>query len=315
MISEYRYERLNEENIVDLLPLYFDAFREMRTLNEVKAKFNTSVFGVSNIALIAYDQNNKAAALYALFPVYIICQGKRVLAAQVGDLMTHSNHRRKGLFLELANRTHALALKVGIEMIFTIPYGENSSFQGFIEHLKFRKLYSLSEYEIKTNTLPIAAMSEKNSWLKIVYSKFAQVVISKYKHLTKFSERANIDKNIAEICKDEDFFTYKKHSNTYLIKIGETEFWFKIKKGTVMVGDIRNLDIEAVSHFVKEVKWLCFLLGIRVAQFDVAPNSVQNIALQSILKPSAFHYQVLVLNSTDKFSEDVSFCLGDLDSF
>ena len=315
MISEYRYERLNDENIIDLLPLYFDAFRETRTLKEVKAKFNTSVFGVSNIAIIAYDQNNTVAAFYALFPANIVRQGKSIIAAQVGDLMTHSNHRRKGLFLELASRTHALAVKDGIEMIFTIPYGENSSYRGFIEHLKFRKLYSLSEYEIKTNTLPIAAMSEKINWLKIVYAKFAKVVLSKYEHLTKFSERANDDNDIVEIQKDEQFFEYKMHSNTYLIKLGETEFWFKIKKGTIMVGDIRNLQTKAVPHFVKEVKWLCFLLGIRVAQFDVAPNSVQNKALSSLLKPSAFHYQVLVLNSIDKFSEEVSFCLGDLDSF
>lgn len=315
MNTEYHYERLSEKNISDLLPLYLDAFNEVRTLESVLSKFDTEVFGAKNLAFIAYDQNNIAAAFYALFPVTVLYQQQKIIAAQVGDLMTHSNHRRRGLFLELATRTHELAWNEGVQLIFTIPYGENSSFKGFVTHLNFKKTYSLQEYEIKSNTLPLAALSEKNPLLKFCYTKYAQLLLTTYKSLYEFSEHATGASNTAEVLKDKQFFSYKKFSTTWLLKLGETEVWFKIKKGTLMVGDIRNLSPENVAEFIVALKRLCFKLGIRVAQIDVAPDSKQDIAFRSAMSPIAFYYHVLVLiSSTDSF-EEVKFCLGDLDSF
>ena len=49
---EYRIEKLTDENIGDLLPIYQSAFSTDVEFSELKAKFDTSYFGLKNVGFI-----------------------------------------------------------------------------------------------------------------------------------------------------------------------------------------------------------------------------------------------------------------------
>ena len=109
--EEYKVVRLTNDNIADLIPLYKDAFGQVKTVAQVRDKFNTAFLGAANLGHMAVAKDGTVAAFYPLFPFKYKLNGKEIIAAQCGDLMTHSQHRRKGLYIHLGNITNDIAHK------------------------------------------------------------------------------------------------------------------------------------------------------------------------------------------------------------
>ena len=82
-----------------------------------------------------------------------------------------------------------------------------------------------------------------------------------------------------------------------------------------MVGDVRNLTKDNLGHMISGLKRICFLLGVRAVQFDVAPGSPVDVVLSSVTQPVAHYYNALVKPLTGDAFEDIYFTSGDLDNF
>ena len=158
-MSEYRFERLSDANLTDLLFLYKHAFKEKETISFLKKKYDTSCFGLKNIGFIAYSSSNETAAYYGVFPVKAQINGKEILVAQSGDTMTHPKHRGKGLFITLAKMTYELAKESGVEFIFGFP--NDNSYPGFVKKLNWIHYSNINTYKIKTGALPFEKIAKK----------------------------------------------------------------------------------------------------------------------------------------------------------
>src|SRR5207244_789927 len=80
-------------------------------------------------------------------------------AAVSGDTMTHSEHRGKGLFVELAKRTFQLAKESRIRFAYGFP--NQNSLKGSV-HAGWK--YSgdqLKNFTVRVNTIPFARLSRK----------------------------------------------------------------------------------------------------------------------------------------------------------
>ncbi len=314
MNNEYRFERLNEKNIIDLLPLYLDAFHEVRSIDIVRAKFDTASFGAKNWAFIAYANDNTAAALYALFPVIITKNEREILAGQVGDLMTHSNHRRKGLYITLADMTHQLARLEGVELIFTVPYGENASYQGFMNRLNFIHTHNLNGYYFKVNAFPTFLFTSKSHFINQIYLAFAKQILSRLFSIV-YSFKNDLVSDYAEVIRSNSFFDYKKkYSQTYVMQIDNVAVWFKIDKGSLKVGDIEKKSNKNFENILIGLKWVAFALGIRIIQFEASPDTYLDKLLQKIATPIC-NYRVCLLNFSNLSDTDFKFTFADLDNF
>ena len=312
MSNDYRFEQLNDNNIADLVPLYLDAFKENRPVDKIRAKFNTTAFGAQNWAVLAYAADNTVAAFYALFPVTIRANGHSILAAQVGDLMTHSNHRRKGLYITLAEKTHELALAEGLQVIFTVPYGENASYQGFVNRLGFTNTHQMNGYYFKVPTLPLYPIISKAALLKKMYAACSHTIIH---ILGKATTGFNHQPGYPSVTREQAFFNYKRsYSGFYLLKAGNTTVWFKTDRGAIKVGDIDLMETDSLQPALSLLKKIAFATGIRIIQFETSPGTTLDNKLKMLASPIQ-NYRICIKNYSKLADTDFRFTFGDLDNF
>ena len=300
MSEGYHIQRISFDRLKDLIPLYADAFNKMAKLEYFQNKFATKVFGAEYIGYIAYAENETPAAYYGLFPCLAELDGRTILSATSGDTMTHSAHRGKGLFMQLAERTYALAKESGIKFAFGFP--NQDSLKGSIklgweykgEHLRF--------FSVKVNTLPFAKLAKK---LNLQNRKTSLGVY--FPNSLREDGGAVIHNN--------DFFAYKSYSPKYVEEIGGSRVWMKVD-GALKVGDVeRNAAFDA-EKFLEELKRYAFKRGITEIQFMVSNDTWLEKKLSAILPGmdafpvGHFHFDTAGLDLSK-----MKYGMGDLDTF
>src|SRR5215212_6420813 len=122
MITEYSIEPFALDKFLLMKELFKSAYETDIDLEYFNSKYDTRCLGHEVIGFIAIHTATKSpAAFYGVFPVKLWINGKEVLAAQSGDTMTHKDHRKKGLFVHLAQVSFETCRKKGIELIFGLP--------------------------------------------------------------------------------------------------------------------------------------------------------------------------------------------------
>lgn len=310
----YRFELLSDSNIKDLQVLYLDAFGEDRSLNEIKQKFNTSSIGYGYTSFIAYDMNNFPAAFYGIFPTRVKLDGQVFLCGQIGDLMTHSAHRRRGLFEQLANYSHAYAKEKGFKFVFTFPYKGAYSYNGFIHKLHFKD-NNLNAYHLKIPILPLYRWVYPYQKLRKIYNKYIDFL--QFIFFKRPSQIEPISFPVNEIVKDSAFYAYKSNFSDAknLISKG-VRVYCKLKKdGALAIGDFEKTDYKTFHKSLNKLKFFCFFSGLRIIHFEVTKNSYFDSFLSKNNSPYHY-YQLCTLQLDSSFSLDsIEFIYGDVDTF
>ena len=153
--EEYSFERLSGEHYRLLQILYENAFNVKISINEITKRFDTRQLGAEVIGFIAIHKPSKtAAAYYGVFPMKAVINNEIILAGQSGDTMTHSNHRKKGLFVTLAKLTYEECKQKGLKIIIGQP--NQYSYQGrnpLTDILRRRGYRSRKEIEVEKYSL------------------------------------------------------------------------------------------------------------------------------------------------------------------
>lgn len=305
-MGTYKFERLTDETLKDLLFLYKTAFNETERLSFLQKKYNTDYAGIRNIGFIAYDANNHSpAAYYGVFPVILEYKQQHVIAAQSGDTMTHPDHRGKGLFITLAKMTYDLAKEMGVEFVFGFPNA--NSYPGFVKKLNWQHYSNVNHYKIKASVIPFDKLVKKFSFLKPLH----QVLLPKTEPITPSQQFQNsiLLQNPSQggVSHHSTFFAYKTYYPSFVINICGVKCWVKID-GRLWVGDIEfctekkfNEVVDALIVYAK--KKLCatvqfsFFEGSLYDQWMATRSSVDSTiavgALNLSMKydPAQFAYQ------------------------
>lgn len=317
MSEEYRFERLSDHNIEDLKILYKDAFHEDRPSEYTKSKFNTAALGGHYFAFIAYDQNNFPSAFYAIFPFQVQIDGQMYLGGQIADLMTHSQHRRKGLYYKLANHTHAFVKENGMKFIIGVSYGMNNGTYEGLKKLNFTDPCTFKGYHLKIQTLPLNRIANKNKLLNTVYQPYFNFIRKLNFKKVDFFKYSDKNLNYGEIAKDNNFVSYKYgYSNCEILEIDGVRFFCKMKPdGSLAIGDIDKNSVEEIKYALKKLKRIAFWSGIRIIQFEASEGHIVDQVLSPICN-SVDKYRVLYYNLDEKFpGEKVRFTYADIDTF
>ena len=314
-MNNYIFKRLDESLMHLLPPLYKDALDVEITVDQVVKKFDTADYsGKKNISFVAIDEDtNMIAAIYPVFPAIIRYNNEDILCGQVGDLMTHSLHRRKGLFLKLAELTHQLAKEEGLKLIFTFTYGENTAFQGFIQRLGFFHKECLNSYKLPVGTIPLCRILKKTSATAALYELYLKTLFALFYHRQR-SFDLQCSKN-GYLLKNKAFFDYKlSYSAGHIIRFYESFIWFKLTKyGSASVGDIA--DDTDPGKIIDRFKRFCFLAGIRAIQIETSADTALDIYLRSGNTFSNDYHLSMLKIDNDVPCENFKFVFGDLDNF
>src|SRR4051812_22084903 len=100
-MSDYSIRKLNENEFHLLIPVMQDCFGLNFDVSYFKWKFVDNPAGFV-VGFIAEASNGEVAAYYGVIPELYSIEGKETTIYQSCDTMTHSRHRRKGLFQKLA---------------------------------------------------------------------------------------------------------------------------------------------------------------------------------------------------------------------
>ncbi len=318
MNNNYTFELLNDNNIKDLPSLFKNAFNEVRSIESIKSKYDSSKTGGNNFTFIAYDSNNNPGGLYAIFPVYINYNNEKILAGQVGDILIHSDHKKSfNLFSKLASHSHDYAKNNGIKLLYAFVYGDKGSYPLFVRYLDFIDNECFKGYCVKINTLPLSSLAKRYPAVNFFYKPYFlflhKLFFKKQNYFLNFKKEMNYN----EIEKDNDYIKYKSsYSSSEVLEIGSVRFFIKLNKdGSIGIGDVDKCSIIEISSSIKKLKIIAFLMGVRILQFEMSKDHILDQILCS--QYNAINERRLLYLPLDENinGETIKFTYCDLDTF
>lgn len=312
-MSEYRFERVTESNVEDLLFIYKDAFGKKLNIVEFKQKQNTKEFGDSYVGFIAYDQNTIPSAFYGIYSCQIEYQGKHYLAAQSGDTMTHSAHTGKGLFTQLALKTYNYCKENGFHLVFGFP--NENSFPGFVKRLRWSHFDDMIPYLIRVKCIPWIRLKNTFHLPQPIHDRWCRFNLKK---LTKGSpfKSSCLASETAVVDHSKDFFKYKTYAENYLINIQGINVWLKFDDTFLFIGDIENCNEADFKKTIQALKKLAFKMGLPHLRFHTSSNTWGENMFKKYGIPMEVNYPVGGINFTNTIPlEKLKFTGADNDTF
>ena len=259
--AEYRFVRISEKTLKDFKTLGKNAFGVEHTDEEIKKLFDTRAWGKDYIGYLAYSEaTNETAAFYGIYPCFAEYNGNRYLIAQSGSTMTHSEHRKKGLFYDSAQKTFELAGDEQISFVYGFP--NMFSYRGLMK-LGWIHDGNLQSYHIIIPTFPLGYLSQKLKFLKPLYNFWFKFVTSFWRTKSRPFKNSSIEENIGGVCHDEAFLNYKNdNDHRFMIRVGGNLVWINQHQGNIGIGDIELIDDQKdFKKVLRTLKLICFLSG------------------------------------------------------
>lgn len=126
----YSVKKVEQKDFGLLIPLMKDCFGINVNLNYFKWKFIDNPAGFVE-GYVAVSDEGEYAAYYGVIPELYMLNGRQITIYQSCDTMTHSRHRRKGLFQQLALHCYEALRKE--DKLFVIGFGGPTSTPGFLK--------------------------------------------------------------------------------------------------------------------------------------------------------------------------------------
>lgn len=312
-MSEYRFERLSDNNLKDLIFLYQHSFNEKTDLSFLRQKYDTEAFGLKYAGFIAYStNNNEPAAYYGVFPITVSWKGKEYLAAQSGDTMTHPNHRGKGLFITLAKMTYDLAKDNNVQFVFGFP--NENSYPGFVKKLHWNHYGNINNYKLSSGSLPFEKLAKKYNFIGSFYKSYTSKLLKKLKTQKLFENSIVLQSSgSGYVPHNSKYCNYKQYYDSYIVELNGVHCWIKLD-GRLWVGDIEFCDEIKFRETIIALKLLAKKLKCSAIHFSVFENSVYDNYLK---KYAVSYYKNAVgcLNLHELKGENFMYQSADFDTF
>lgn len=184
IMSEYSIHKLTKTDFHKLIPLMKDCFGMDVNIKYFEWKFLNNPSGIVE-GYYATDEAGETAAYYGVIPETFKVNGSVKVIYQSCDTMTHSNHRRRGLFQKLAITCYENLRKE--DKLFIYGFGGGQSTPGF---LKFG-------WCIVFNMRYYFYPKHFNLFTKLIYKNVFE--LSNLKELESLALQSNIDSKVASI--------------------------------------------------------------------------------------------------------------------
>jgi hypothetical protein len=291
--GEYSIEKLEAVHYPLLKKLFLNAFNSKISENEIRKRFDTAMLGLPAIGFIAiHKPTNTPAAYYGVFPCKALIKGREIQIAQSGDTMTHKDHRRKGLFVELARLTYHECEKLGIKVIIGQP--NQYSYHGLVKSLRWKHLDDIARWDMKLElkTFPLPKLFRFLGFLSQVYLWYAKFVLksSIIKDVSSFN---NPYKNgFGKIVRDRNYLQYKKSNDKFFIKIDGVIIWIRLTD-VLWIGDFDSYE-NITPDILRKLRQLAYRLGYNTISFNFNESIPLPPSLQLFKKynsqASCFYY-------------------------
>jgi hypothetical protein len=308
----YTIVRATEALMPDLSKLFLLTHNVKIPVTYFIRKFETNVIAEKYIGYFAYAPNGDVAAFYAVFPVILSNGVENVIACQSGDTITSPVHQKKGLFVELAKRTYALAKSLDVKIVFGFP--NNNSSRGLFQNLGWTNLGRFNDYHIEVNSSNLFNYCHKYSLTAPLYH-FYFSLIHQFIGIQSMFHNSCIDSNRFGVLHNQQFFEYKKLHKTYFVHWKGFDLWIKFDDG-LYIGDIGLFDLDKdTDSFKTALVSLAKLLGVKNIRTSCSPGVFCDNLFSRITKSTkGLEIGILPLNKSILVT-NIGFVVGDADTF
>lgn len=311
-INPYQIVRLSRGNIKDLAVLHAAVYGKEVPARYFEQKYDTAYAGVEFAGVIAYNTDQLPVAFYGVIPCLLTYKDELLLAAQSADTMTHPQHRYKGMFVDLSNRTFELCRQLGIRLIFGFP--NQNSYHGAVNKLGWMMTERMSCFVITIRTLPLASLSNKIKLFEKIYGAYAKIILTNYSVKENGVANSVIADGFAGVHCSPEYLSYKKYSPSRVVLVAGAKIWISNKQG-MWIGDLENVTDTNFSKVIRGLRKIAWWLGIKKIQFHGSPGTNLH-RLFSANFPATPSYPVLFQDFGSPIRpEKIKFTFSDIDVF
>ncbi|MFI5203014.1 MAG: GNAT family N-acetyltransferase [Flavobacteriales bacterium] len=141
-MGDYQIKKLLREEFHLLIPLMKDCFGINVNIKYFEWKYLHNPAGLVE-GYLAISGSGEIAAFYGVIPEFYVINGEERIIYQSCDTMTHSHHRRKGLFQKLA--LHCYKNLEEQNKLFIVGFGGGQSTPGFLK-FGWRHLFNMRTF-------------------------------------------------------------------------------------------------------------------------------------------------------------------------
>lgn len=307
-VSSFTFKPYSNKYVSDLQNIFWTSFRKKMPVDYLLAKYDTSAFGFSPVATIAYEKQ-KVVAFYGAIPQLFGKNNSQFMVAHACDSFTDTNYHRRGLHHNLAKLSYELMVKQNIKMVYA--YHSENTFRS-TKKLNWKEHITMSRFHIKNKTLPIAKIYDK----VLSKSQRANSIGRKLKkHLAHVDHLPFIKDGRAHQIYSADFLSYKDSFNQhFVLELNGCLFYLKFDV-IIKIGCFFYDDIEQLKMALIKLQSIQKNLGYTEILFQVDTSSQQYEDLKTILKPlPSWKVGYLAFDSKLKI-EEFTFNYADLDTF
>ena len=209
----YDIRPITEDDMPAIAALYNHCFDADRSVEATRAKFDTRPTGHPLTGHVALSEEGDVVSFCGLVPVEMRVGGERILGAQSVDVMTHPDHRKAGLYVDVAQRTYDLGASRGIKVVFAFP--NKNSLHGLRHNLG---------WEIRGE---MVGLSMRRSWWHRLVKRGVVNVHAEVDRLTIDAKHV-LDLEFDGVAKTAPYLDYKAVcSGSRLIEFEDLIVWLK----------------------------------------------------------------------------------------
>jgi hypothetical protein len=251
----------NENDIVDLMQQDIRARNSKMVFNHSlwkwKYRNNNAGFFPNWIFLAKSTEDEQICGHYTSIPLWICCNGKKKLAAQSVDILTHAKFRKQGIFTSLAGLCYDETNKNNVDV--KICYPNNNSFPGFVKKLDWKHIFTVEERVFVLNVRKTVRAKLKNTAFRIAGS--AILSIWSGINSSKLLLKANPETETKEISTDQiDYDLISKWLNicfSYFVDRSKEYFLWRYDQNPVDKDFIvKSVSIKGtiVGYYILKIK-------------------------------------------------------------
>lgn len=263
--AEYVFESLTPAHYPLLQQLFREAFNMKISIADIGRRFHTEPLGSPVIGFIAIHRaSNEPAAYYGVFPLQLVSGGKKIAAAQSGDTMTHPGHRRKGLFIRLAELTYAACRARNINVIYGSP--NKNSYRGLMK-LGWAHVEDILRRDLKPawRTLPVGRLAQRFRFMRSAHLAYIRFFLRR-KTVTGVNDFTNaMITTYARVQRDGAYLAYKSSRDKLFVRVGECTLWLKFAD-VMWIGDVDYPD-KITQRDIRKLMQYAFMLGYNTIRF------------------------------------------------
>ena len=311
--DQYRFELIKDNQFVDLIPLFNSAYGSAPSLKEIKNKYSTKAFLQNNCGVICYFED-KAVAYVGAIPCFLERKGDVIKGAQIGDVMTHSDHLRFGLFHKAGKILFDYLRKQSVDVIFGFP--NLKSKPGFKKRLNWTFTDDLKVTIIDVKCLPFLRIKKLIPPLSKLIDNY-QYNFLKRKTVSPKPFKSSLGDEFYEVQKDEHYIAYKlNHKDSLFISLLGKIIWVKLDSMYLYVGNVEECSQQEFNQIIGRLKKICRAVGVPHIRMQVSGGSQLKRYLDQVSKEDQKTFAVggLIYKPGLSF-EELKFTMSDNDTF